>query len=87
MYYVYVIVDKQAARRYVGYTADLKRRIAEHNSERGAKYTKTGDRLLAYYEAFASREDAVSRERRLKHEGRAKYQLFRRIEKSLADRK
>ena len=30
MYYVYVIVERHSAKRYVGYTNDLKRRIAEH---------------------------------------------------------
>ena len=87
MYYVYVIVEKQTAKRYIGYTNDLKRRIEEHNSGQGSRYTCGGEWLLAYYEAFLSGKDARTRERKLKDEGRARYQLFRRIGDSLAGQK
>ena len=87
MYYVYVIVERHSAKRYVGYTSDLKRRIAEHNNRQGSKYTYGGEWFLAYYEAFLSKKDAETRERKLKDEGRAKYQLFRRIGDSLTGQK
>lgn len=48
---------------YSGYTNDIERRIATHNSGKGAKYTKT--RLpvtLAYYEVFDNKSEAMKRE-------------------------
>ncbi len=90
MYFVYVIVEECSRDVYVGYTAGLEQRLEEHNTGRGAKYTKNGDWKLAYYEAFLSESDARIRERKLKHDGhdgRAKYQLFRRIDRSLAGQK
>ena len=52
---------------YCGYTNNLENRIQTHNAGKGAKYTKP--RLpvtLAYYEEFATKEDAMSREWHLK---------------------
>lgn len=53
---------------YCGYTTDLRRRIAVHNSGKGAKYTRS--RLpvsLAYFEVFDTKNAAMSREFHLKH--------------------
>lgn len=48
---------------YTGYTTDIDKRIAAHNSGKGAKYTKA--RLpvtLIYHEAFDSKEEAMKAE-------------------------
>lgn len=48
---------------YTGWTYDLEKRVAAHNSGKGAKYTKS--RLpveLIYYERFPNKEEAMSRE-------------------------
>ncbi len=48
---------------YTGWTNDLEKRIEMHNSGKGAKYTKA--RLpveLVYYEAFDTKEEAMTRE-------------------------
>ncbi len=48
---------------YCGWTNDLEKRIAAHNSGKGAKYTKS--RLpvkLVYYETFDTPNEAMSRE-------------------------
>ena len=84
MHYVYVLADLQTKKRYIGFTSDLRKRVAEHKGRRGAKATKHGHWKLVYYEAFASKADAIQRERRLKQDGRARYQLMRRIGRSLA---
>ncbi len=58
---------------YGGYTTDLAHRMAVHNSGKGAKYTRS--RLpveLVYWEAFSTKEAAMSREWQLKHLSRAK---------------
>ena len=52
---------------YTGWTTDLEKRVETHNLGKGAKYTRT--RLpveLVYYEAFASKEEAMSREWQIK---------------------
>ena len=52
---------------YTGWTTDLEKRVETHNLGKGAKYTRT--RLpveLVYYEALASKEEAMSREWHIK---------------------
>ena len=87
MFYVYVLVESNTSKTYVGFTKDLRQRIKQHQEGKGARFTQKGNWKLAYYEAFASEQDARTRERRLKHEGRGKRQLFERIQNSLTGRK
>jgi putative endonuclease len=87
MYYVYVIAQRETDRTYVGFTSDLKQRVAAHNKGCGSQYTRTGSWTLVYYEAYLDRRDAWEREKQLKCEGRAKHQLFKRIQKSLTGQK
>ena len=82
MYYLYLLVSERGE-RYIGFTEDLRRRVEEHNRS-GSKYTKGRKWKLVYYEAYASREDAVRREKRLKHDGRSRYGLMSRVEGSIA---
>lgn len=52
---------------YTGWTRDLDRRLADHNAGRGGKYTRS--RLpvtLVYYEEHETKEEAMSREWRIK---------------------
>ncbi|MFB6111174.1 MAG: GIY-YIG nuclease family protein [Halobacteriaceae archaeon] len=52
---------------YTGYTTDVKRRVAEHNSGAGAKYTRGRTPVeLRYVEAFDSRSRAMRREYEIK---------------------
>ena len=60
---------------YTGWTNDLEKRIEMHNSGKGAKYTKA--RLpveLVYYEAFDTKEEAMSREWHIKSLSRSEKQ-------------
>ncbi len=57
---------------YTGWTNDLEKRIKAHNTGKGAKYTKP--RLpvkLVYYEEYATKEEAMSREWHIKQLTRA----------------
>lgn len=48
---------------YTGWTNNLEKRISDHNSGKGAKYTRgRGPVELVYYEAFSTKEQAMSRE-------------------------
>lgn len=52
---------------YCGYTTDIKKREACHNSGLGAKYTKS--RLpvkIIYFETFLSKSEALKREAAIK---------------------
>lgn len=60
---------------YTGWTNDLKKRIEMHNSGKGAKYTKARLPIeLVYYEAFDTKEEAMSREWHIKRLSRSEKQ-------------
>ena len=65
-HYCYLLVCSDNT-LYCGYTNNLDKRIAAHNSGKGAKYTKT--RLpvkLVYSETFDNKSDAMKREWQIK---------------------
>ncbi|MBI1957572.1 MAG: GIY-YIG nuclease family protein [Candidatus Niyogibacteria bacterium] len=65
-HYIYVLESLKDKKRYVGYTADLKRRVEEHH--KGFVFA-TKPRLpvrLIYFEGCFSEADAKRRERYLK---------------------
>lgn len=58
---------------YTGWTTDLSKRLAAHNSGKGAKYTRSRTPVtLAYFEAFSDRQDAMRREAAIKKLSRQK---------------
>ena len=66
MFYVYVLKSLRDGKLYIGFTADLTRRIKEHNNG-GSKSTKSRRPFeLLYYEAHKSKEDARRREKYFK---------------------
>ncbi|MGW9909077.1 GIY-YIG nuclease family protein [Streptococcus sp. 151470009-6] len=74
--YMYVVECRDGS-YYTGYTIDVKKRLAVHNSGKGAKYTRA--RLpvkLIYVEAFASKEEAMSAEALLKRKKRPQKEQF-----------
>ncbi|MEZ5764504.1 MAG: GIY-YIG nuclease family protein [Xanthobacteraceae bacterium] len=63
---------------YVGWTTDVARRLAQHNSGKGARTTRGRSWVLLHSEGFATRTEAMRREWHLKRD--------RKFRKSLADR-
>lgn len=62
-FYVYMLKSKGIKPiTYVGYTNNLKKRIALHNSGKGAKFTRGRKWVLIYKEKFNSKSEAISRE-------------------------
>ena len=58
---------------YTGMTSDVERRMREHSSGRGGRYTRTHLPVrLAYVESVADRKAAVAREREIKRLPRRK---------------
>ncbi|AFS79419.1 GIY-YIG domain protein [Gottschalkia acidurici 9a] len=67
MNYVYIVECKDGT-LYTGWTTDLKRRISEHNSGKGAKYTRArGPVKLKYFEKFDTKQEAMKREYQIKN--------------------
>ena len=63
VFYVYMLKSKsKKPLTYVGYTNNLKKRIALHNSNKGAKFTKGRKWKLIYKEKMISKSEAISRE-------------------------
>ena len=63
MYYVYMLKTRGIKSiTYVGYTNNLKKRLALHNAGKGAKFTRGRKWTLIYKENFKSKKEAISRE-------------------------
>ena len=62
MNYTYIVKCSDGS-FYTGWTNDLEKRIKAHNDGKGAKYTKSRRPVvLAYYEEFHTKEEAMRRE-------------------------
>ncbi|MBW1605475.1 GIY-YIG nuclease family protein [Lactobacillus sp. Sy-1] len=70
---------------YGGYTTNLKHRIEQHQSGRGAKYTKSHQPVeLIYNEEFNTKSEALKAEYAFKHQSRsAKEQYLKKHNVSL----
>lgn len=68
LYYIYIIENLADLSWYIGFSIDVPRRIDEHNLHIGGEYTgkKQGKWRLIYIEGYASKLDALGREKYLK---------------------
>lgn len=79
MYYVYLLRSSKNGKYYIGQTSNLRLRFSEHNrglnqsSKSGVKWK------LVYYEAYPTRQEAIVRERKLKHHGKGLSEIKRRL--------
>jgi len=67
MWYIYIVECEKDGTLYTGITTDVNRRISEHNSGKGAKYTRTRTPVVlrALFEAN-NRSEASKEEYRIK---------------------
>ena len=66
MNYTYILECSDGT-YYTGWTNDLEKRVKMHNAGRGAKYTRARRPvILAYYEVFQTKEEAMRREWEIK---------------------
>jgi len=72
MFYVYLLESQKNGSHYVGATADLKKRVQEHNQGLSLSTKRYRPWKLIYYEACLNKTDAARREKWLKttHGGR-----------------
>ena len=64
--YVYVLRSQCDGQFYVGFTGDLRQRLAQHNARRVESTCKRVPLDLIYYEACRDQGDATLREKYLK---------------------
>ena len=67
-FYVYMILTKIKDKHisYVGYTKNLKKRLALHNSSKGAKFTRGKKWKVIYSKRYDSKSKAMKNEYLLK---------------------
>jgi putative endonuclease len=78
MYYIYLLQDLEG-KLYVGYSADLKRRLREHNQKKTYTTRRMRTPKLIYYEAYLQEAEAKLRERKLKQYGSSYHGLIKRL--------
>ncbi len=68
LFYVYLIKTIKGFKNksYVGFTNNIKSRLAKHNSNKGAKATKGYKWELVYKKSFTNKSKALSYEYKLK---------------------
>jgi putative endonuclease len=68
VYYVYILQNLKNDKLYIGQTNNIDRRVKDHNTGQGGKYTRqNGPWVLVHSEHHPDRISAVRRERHLKN--------------------
>ena len=80
--YVYILGSRNGSdqRTYVGWTNDMKARLAKHNDGTGARSTRGRTWILLYAERYRTRGPAMSREWHLKRDRKFRKTLLDAIE-------
>ena len=70
-YFVYILKSLKDEKFYTGHTADIKKRLKQHNSGRVRSTKARRPFELVYWESLETRKEAMLRERELKSLRRA----------------
>ena len=78
-YYVYMLRSLTSVKKktYVGYSSNLNLRLLNHNSNKGAKFTKGNKWKLIYKKKFLSKSKAMSYEYVLKHDKKKRLEIYK----------
>lgn len=82
MFFVYILKSKKDGKLYIGFTKDLKKRVAFHNLGINTSTSWRKPLELIYYEGYLSEKDARTREKFLKS-GRGHEVLYKQLEDTL----
>ncbi len=85
MHHLYILKSTANSKLYIGYTADLKARLAQHNSGKSRATKAEKPYKLVYYEAYRAKSDTLKRERQLKQFKQAYTRLKQRLIGSCAE--
>lgn len=66
MFFVYIIESEKTGRHYIGSCGNIEARLKDHNSNQVRSTKNKGSYRLIHKEEFASRRDALKREKRIK---------------------
>jgi putative endonuclease len=66
MYSVYILYSKNDDKFYIGFTSDLKRRLAEHKAKKNHTTSRYDNFELVLSENFKNKQDALRREKYFK---------------------
>ena len=80
-FYTYIIFSKAIDRYYIGYTANLEKRLQKHNANHKGYTGRANDWKIVYFESCDSKEGAYARERELK-----KWKDRRQLEKLILEK-
>ena len=65
-FHVYILQSETTGRYYVGQTKDVDERVAYHNANYSRALKNRGPWKLVFAESFATRSEALRRERQIK---------------------
>ena len=67
-YFVYILLTNSNNKytSYVGYTSNINKRINDHNSSKGAKFTKGRKWKLVFTKKFKTKSEAMKAEIKIK---------------------
>lgn len=75
-HFIYILQTADG-RYYTGYTTDLERRLKEHRSGLGAKFTRSfGAQKILYSESFTEKSLALRRENQIKKLSRSQKEVL-----------
>ena len=80
-YFVYVIgtLHKKKSYTYVGWTTNIEKRLKNHNTGKGARFTRGRFWKLLYQESLSSKRDAMTREWHLKRDRKFRNKILKLI--------
>lgn len=78
MFYIYILRDSNN-KLYVGYSKNLRRRLAEHKRKNVYATKRLINPELVYYEAYLDKGSAKEREEKLKNYGSSYHGLLKRL--------
>lgn len=71
-HFIYIL-QSEGGQYYTGYTTNIDRRLKEHQTGSGGKFTRSfGAKKILYSETFASKSEALKRETQIKNWTRSK---------------
>ena len=68
-YYVYILINinNKSNPTYVGYTSDIQKRLKQHNTSKGAKFTRGRKWKIIYKKRYKNKITAMQNEYKIKN--------------------
>jgi putative endonuclease len=83
MFFVYIIYSELADCYYKGFSTNVERRLQEHNEGQSRFTSCQSDWKLIHLESFASKSNALIREKRLKKYSKSQIEELSKTKKNL----